>query len=244
MLSTLTAEFRKLTTIRSTYIISILAIVLSAFFSFYLSGFKVQANDALDPFHLQGEITGTFGILPLFGALVAILLIAHEYRYNTIMYTLTSSNSRSKVLLAKFVTVTIYSVVFVALGTLLSTLAMYLGLGIKDITLVEQTVYWKDVIWQGLFYAWGYGIVGLLLGFLFRHVVGSIATLFLFPSTVEPLLGLLLKDNAQYLPFTALTSVNTAGPHLSPGKAALVFGIYLAVGWIIAWVLFVRRDAN
>jgi ABC-2 type transport system permease protein len=243
MLSTLKAEFRKLLTIRSTYIISILAILLSAFFSFYLSGFKVQANDALNPFHLQGEIIGTIGILPLFGALVAILLIAHEYRYNTIMYTLTSSNSRSKVLLAKFVTVTIYSVTFVAVGTVFSTLAMYLGLGIKDISLVDQTVYWKDIIWQGLFYAWGYGIAGLLLGFLFRHVVGSIATLFLFPSTVEPLLGLLLKENAKYLPFTSLNYLNNPGP-LSPGKAAQVFGVYLLVGWIVAWILFKRRDAN
>lgn len=243
MFATLSAEFRKLLTVRSTYFISILAILLSAFFSFYLSGFRATGEDGLNPFHLMGEINGTIGILPLFGALVAILLIAHEYRYNTIMYTLTSSNSRSKVLLAKFIVVTVYSVSFVLVGVVLSTLAMYLGLSIKNITLVDQIVYWKDVLWQGLFYAWGYGITGLLLGFLFRHVVGSIATLFLFPSTVEPLLGLLLKENAKYLPFTSLGYLNNPGP-LSAGKAALVFGAYLAVGWIIAWILFVRRDAN
>jgi hypothetical protein len=28
------------------------------------------------------------------------------------------------------------------------------------------------------------------------------------------------------------------------GKAALVFSIYLVIGWIIAWYLFLRRDAN
>lgn len=247
MVAILKAEFRKLLTIRSTYLISGLAIALSAFFSFYLNGFKAKPEDALNMFHLQSEISQTIGILPLFGALVAILLIAHEYRYSTIMYTLTSSNSRTKVLIAKFITISVYSIVFVALGTLVSSLAMYLGLGIKDISLMEQTVFWKDILWQGLFYSWAYGVAGLLLGFLFRHVVGSIATLFLMPSTIEPLLSLLLKDNAKYLPFNSLSNVlgNMGGTvSLSPGKAAQVFGIYLIIGWIVAWVLFVRRDAN
>jgi hypothetical protein len=31
---------------------------------------------------------------------------------------------------------------------------------------------------------------------------------------------------------------------ITPFHAALVFLTYLVVGWIVAWVLFLRRDAN
>lgn len=242
MLAILKAEFRKLLTVRSTYFISLFAIALSIFFSFYLSGWRASPGDVLSPSYLQNVIGTVLSLLPSFGALVAILLIAHEYRYNTIMYTLTSSNSRSKVLIAKLITVTVYVLALVGIGTVLSVLAMYIGLGLKGITLTDQVVYWKDLIWQGVYYAWANVAFGLLLGFLFRHVVGAVSVYFLLP-TIEPLLAMLLNDNAKYLPMTALNSVIQPGD-LSPGKAAQVFGIYLLIGWIVAWVLFMRRDAN
>lgn len=242
MVAILKAEFRKLLTVRSTYFISFFAIALSIFLSFYLSGWRASPADVLSPSYLQNVMGTVISLLPSFGALVAILLIAHEYRYNTIMYTLTSSNSRSKVLIAKLITVTAYVLVLVGVGVVLSALAMYIGLNLKGITLADQVVYWKDLMWQGLYYAWANVAFGLLLGFLFRHVVGAMAVYFLLP-TIEPLLAMLLRDNAKYLPMTALNSVTQPGD-LSPGKAALVFGIYLAIGWIVAWILFVRRDAN
>jgi hypothetical protein len=34
------------------------------------------------------------------------------------------------------------------------------------------------------------------------------------------------------------------GSTWSPGKAAAIFMGYLLVGWVVAWYLFLRRDAN
>ena len=66
------------------------------------------------------------------------------------------------------------------------------------------------------------------------------------PTTVEPLLGLLLKENTKYLPFTALDS--TVGASISPntlssGDAILVSTGYLLVTLAVTWLLFVKRDA-
>jgi len=72
---------------------------------------------------------------------------------------------------------------------------------------------------------------------------------------VEPLFFLLLKQNVKYLPFSALqqviaptvpvgTAVADVNSHLSPLHAILLFGAYMLGGWTIAWVLFLRRDAN
>jgi len=249
MIPAIRSEFRKLFSIRSTYIVSILAMLIAAFFSFYVEGLR-GADNMLQPTKLQNEILNSVGVLAIFGSIIATLLITHEYRYNTIMYTLTSSNSRSKVLWAKFVAVTGYVFIFTIIGLAVAVGSMYLGLALKDITIVSQHIAWGDLIWRTIFYAWAYGIAGLVLGLLMRQVVGAIVVIFLFPSTIEPLLGLLLKDNSKYLPFTSLNNVVTTGnistsTHaLSYGESAAVFGLYLLVAWIVAWILLEKRDAN
>lgn len=244
MMTAIKAEFRKLLTVRSTYIVSLLSIALVLFFSFYVEGMRGQ-DSALSGAKLQNEILSAVGFMPIFAALVAILLVAHEYRYNTIMYTLTSINRRSKVLLAKLVATVTYTLVFVTVGVALGVLAMYLGLAVKDIALVPQHVYWGDIVWRVVFYSLAYAVLGLVLALLMRNVTAAITTIFLLPSTIEPLLGLLLKENAKYLPMSALEQViSTTSSRMSPGQAALVAGTYLVGAWLVAWLMFVRRDAN
>lgn len=253
MLTALKSEFRKLLTVRSTYLITGIVTVLVIFISFFLQGWKLQPGALQDPFQLAGDVTGALSVT-VFGAIIAILLVTHEYRYNTIMYTLTSSNSRTKVMAAKFIVVSAYAVFLTVLIGVLSPLLAYLGAHAHGYTFVPQTFHYGDLAWRSLFYGWGYAMAGLLLAFLTRNQVASIVALFMVPTVVENLLGiLLLKHNAVYLPFTALSQVlngPTSGAgqptssSLSSGHAAGVYCIYLVVGWVVAWYLFVKRDAN
>jgi len=251
MMATLKAEFRKLLTVRSTYIITGLVLLLVIFVAFYVEGWRLDSGGLHDPTELAGDVTGAL-MITVFGAIVAILLMTHEYRYNTIMYTLTSSNSRSKVLISKFIAVSVYALFLAVLIGVLSPTLSYLGVHLHGHTLVPQTLHYGNLIWRSLFYGWGYGMAGLLLAVLTRNQVASIVALFLIPDLGEQLLGLLLKHNTVYLPFSALNQVigshnNMGDPNssdLSPGKAAGVYAIYLVVGWLVAWVLFLRRDAN
>lgn len=244
MIALLRAEFRKLFTARSTYVIIFIALAIDVLIAGYAKGYKLAGPQLTDSFALQDSMLTSTMITAIFSALIALLLITHEYRYNTILYSLTSSNSRTKFLVAKFLAVTIFSLVLstviVALAPLLSTI----GVAIAGNSLAPQSIYLADSLWRILFYSWGYSIIALLIGFLIRNQIGAIMTLFLFPSTIESLLTLLLKDNVSYLPFSALGSVMTQSDVLSYGKAALVFSIYLVVGWLIAWILFLKRDSN
>lgn len=252
MMPTLRSEFKKLLTVRSTYIITALVTAFVIFITFYVIGWRMNAHDLHDPNQLASTITGALS-LTVFGAIVAILLMTHEYRYNTIMYTLTSSNSRSKVLLSKFIVVSVYALLLSVLIGVLSPLMTYLGVHANGHTLVPQTLHYGDLIWRSLFYGWGFSMAGLLFALLSRNQVASIAALFVIPDFIEQLLGLLLKHNTVYLPFSSLSQVLNAGSGngrvdtsstLSPGKAAGVFCIYLAVGWAVSWYLFLRRDAT
>jgi ABC-type transport system involved in multi-copper enzyme maturation permease subunit len=247
MMPTVKSEFRKLLTVRSTHIITTLVAVLIIFISFYVNGWRLSTFDLHDPNYLANSITGALNIT-VFGAIVAILLMTHEYRYNTVIYTLTNNNSRSKVLVAKFITVSVYALFLAALIGVLSPTLSYLGAQAHGHTFVPQTLHFGDLAWRGLFYGWGYGMAGLLLATLLRNQVATIVALFLLPDLIDQLLSLLLRQNTVYLPFASLNAVigNTDSRFgsVSPGKAAGVYCLYLALGWVIAWVLFLRRDAN
>lgn len=242
MMSLIKAEYRKLITIRSTYIILAVLFLLVGLLTFWALGYKSEAGARL--FREAGANSAQ--LAAIFVAIVAVLLMTHEYRYNTVMYMLTASNSRSKVLAAKVIMATAFTVVATAAIMAFGMAAAWLGASLHVGSVPAQHAQWWDLLWRSFFFTWGYTMVGLLVAVLLRHVVGAIVVLLVVPSTVEGLLGLILKQNVQYLPFSALERVAaaTANQALSPGKAALVFSAYLVVGWLIAWILFLRRDAN
>lgn len=250
MINTIKAEFKKLFTVRSTYAIFGIALILVIFFAFYISGWHIDSADLHNPTTLSGDITGAVGVISIFAALSALLLITHEYRYNTIMYSLTSVNNRSKILFSKILIITIYALLFTAVFAVLSPLLSVLGIDLHHLKLVPQTIPYKTLIWHCLFYGWGYVMAAAVIAALIRNQVAAIITLFIAPGTIEALLYLWLKNSVVYLPFTALRVVLMGHPEqrvtvgITPYHALLVFMGYLLVSWGVAWVLFLRRDAN
>lgn len=240
MLPAIRSEFRKLFTIRSTYILSGIAMLLVVILGFWALGYKSSASDPT--LYMEAAKMGG-NVISLFVAIIGILLITHEYRYNTIMYTLTATGSRSKVLAAKLLVFGVFTIVFTLLMMLLAAFCAWIGVQLAHDAVVAQQFFYGDTLWRTVSYGLLYSMAALLFGLLFRHVVGAMAVFFIVPTTVEGLLGLLLKDNAKYLPFTALEQINAASL-FKPLQALLIFGAYLLGGWIIAWILFLKRDAN
>jgi len=246
MIAALRAEIRKLLTLRSTYILVGLAILFLFLIAFYVNGYRLAGADLRDPHQLATDITGALTSLPtIFGSIIAILLVTHEYRYNTIMYTLTASNSRSKVLFAKILAISIFALLFTVVIGVLSPVLSYLGVHAHGHALAAQTIPYGSLVWRGLFYGWASILAGLLLASLFRNQIVSIVSLFVIPS-LEQALALVLKNNSVYLPFMSSNEVlmRPERGSITYGHAALVFLTYLVIGWIVAWTLFLRRDAN
>lgn len=265
MIPAIRAEFKKLFTIRSTYGWVLLALVIVGIYSFYGEGFKDSAAviAQLQQKHAGGSqlfIAGTISVMShfisLLGGIIALMLITHEYRYNTITYTLTAINSRSKVILAKIVATFGFILVYSILLGLYGLGMIYLGLAFSHNALPHQDINYLTFIGKIVFHAEGYALAALLFGTLIRNMVGSFAALLIIPSAVEGLLSSILRHDSVYMPFMALDQViqgpSLTGPHvneaptgyLSAPKGALVFICYLVVAWAIAWYLFVRRDAN
>jgi ABC-type transport system involved in multi-copper enzyme maturation permease subunit len=248
MKAALKSEIRKLLSVRSTYIITGLALLILGFVSFWVGGYKFSGP--VTSHFSSGNIFDVAPALSVFTVIAAILLMGHEYRYNLIVYTLTASNSRSKVLLAKIITTILYTTAMVLVVVSLTIALQILGLHLAGHSLPHQEINISDIFLRLFVYCVGFSLAGLLFATLIRNLIFAIVFMFIVPNTVEALLTLLLKEKAIYLPFSALSQVigtaNNNGPlktgHLSPLKGGVVFGIYLLVGWAVTWYLFVRRD--
>jgi ABC-2 type transport system permease protein len=249
MIPLLKSETRKLLTVRSTYVASAIGLLLVIFFAFWIEGYKGISGSAAATLQsgALNEIIVNSSLSAVIVSIVAVLFIGHEYRHNMIMYTLTAANSRFKVLLAKSVVIAVYSMVYALLAIGLALGSYYAGLSLRDAELPAQNLDAVGRVLQVVYYGVAYGLIGLLLGFALRSIVGAIAFMFIVPGTVEALLSLLLKDNSMYLPFTALERFVATGSlpyNLGYGKAFIISIIYLVAGWAITAFFFNRRDAN
>jgi ABC-2 type transport system permease protein len=249
MIPLLRAESRKIMTVRSTYFILVISLVILVFFAGYSTGYRIDPSDLLNPTYLSSQITGAFSFLTFLIALIGLLSFGHEYRYSTIIYTLTASKSRAKILTAKILVITGLAIAFSVLVGILTPAITLAGISLHHYHLISQSIDYGKLWWTCLFYVWGYCMLALIMIALIRNQIGAIITFLLFPTTVEGILTLWLNGNTKYLPFTALGQVLGGEGRLPTGSTnihteVLVVLAYIIVGWLVAFVLFARRDAN
>jgi ABC-type transport system involved in multi-copper enzyme maturation permease subunit len=305
MLAQIKSEFRKLFTVRSTYILVIVALLLTILFSYfgtsaqtydeavcdstgeviYSSDFSDEQLSKASPEDICGgsvsyttkternlpkekllfTLQETLPLTITFVSIVLVLLVAHEFRYNTISYTLTISNSRSKVLLAKIIAGTVFTLAttLLALGVTLAT--FYLAVNIKNLYLPTQDYNWVYILSRHFVYALGTTLIFMGIAILVRNLVASIAAVFVLP-IIDSIAGLLLMtrdiEPTKVLPFSSLDRFGNVVSDMVPGASAerfggmdvnsqatvvgslVAFGLYFIVVWSLAWLTFLRRDAN
>ncbi len=247
MLRELKAEFRKLLSIRSSYIIAAVGLVLTGFIALVAMG--LQADGDFASTGMQRAVLDIVPIMATFVGLISIMLIGHEYRYNTIYYTLTATNNRLKVLAAKLLATGLFGVLF-ALIAIVWTLAMVsLGLKWGGHHVGPQELEVASLLWKSVAYMVTTAWFGLLLGFISRNMTFTLVVFFMIP-VIEQFAIFLLKLNANYFPIASQNNILSMGPNLSHDGAftALaslgVFGLYLIALLIASVFLFVKRDAN
>lgn len=247
MIGSVKAETRKLLTIRSTYYLVIAILLLVMLIGGFFTGYRIIPPELHNHGYFVGQVFGAMGLMSILIAVIGLLGFGHEYRYNYIMYTLTLSKSRSATLLAKLLVTSALAVVLSLIVTGLVIASTIVGIQLHGYHLVSQTINYGEVIWRAAYCAWGFSMIALILVGILRNQVGAIVAFLLFPTTIENIAGLLLKSNSQYLPFTALVGVvarHQSYPGATVGKSVAVSLLYIVVGWVVTWYLFLRRDAN
>ena len=206
-------------------------------------------------------------IVVTFVSIILVLFVAHEFRYNTINYTLTISNSRSKVLLAKLIIAIVFTLLTTLLAVGVSMAVAFAAIGIKDLNLPAQDYNWLYVTFRHLVYALGYTLFSVGVAVLVRNLTVAVAAAFILP-TLDGIAGFLLStrhiEPTKVLPFSALDRFGNVALDVTAGTADVgerfanasamypatafgalaVFAVYLVGLWLITWFLFLKRDAS
>jgi ABC-type transport system involved in multi-copper enzyme maturation permease subunit len=256
-------EWVRIRTLRSTYWLIGLGVLLSAAVALIIAIATRNDDDAMSAVVVGNVLTGggSFAIpfVPIFMTIIGIFATGHEYRHGTIQPTLMAIPQRSRLLIAKILVVAATAVVAVLLS-----LAVNLVIGL--IFWEEMPTLGDDPLNQALpgyvVYTVLSALLGLALALLFRSLPAAIVVAFVVPLVVEGLITGLTNVPAldwlipvvKFLPFTAgglLLAMETPdfGPLtdeydlFSRWAAGGIFAAFLAIILGAAWWLFQKRDA-
>jgi ABC-2 type transport system permease protein len=260
MARALAYEWVRLRTLRSTWWLSAISLLLSAGLTVAVAfGFRHQESPAA----LAVTWTAGSGFSPVpfaavFGAVIGVFTFGHEYRHGAIRATFTDIPRRGRVFLAKLIVPAVWGVVVSLVALVIDWVVVRLVWGSSTtahgflpsptgrllLGFVLLTVLWT--------------LMGVALGGLLRSVPAAIVIVFVVPLVVEPVLSAVFTlvhalhsfhRLPDFLPFAAgarmvTTDVNgTVTTGLSPLHGGLVFAAWTAVIAVLAAVRVLTRDA-
>jgi ABC-type transport system involved in multi-copper enzyme maturation permease subunit len=270
MIAALAYEWTRIRTIRSTYWLSVVALVFGVGLSFLVSmGLHFSMNSAQPPrpSEVKGFGQGIATQFAVFGvpyfvayilAMVAVFSWGHEYRHGMVRATLTALSSRTSSWVAKFVVVGVWVVGATLLTTLLSMLAGWFWLHGDGIPVFSGGT-WGAVA-RAVLYALVFSWLAAAFTALVRNQTAALVLLFLWPLAVENVVSVVftlvpaLRDHSEltrFLPFNAGGRIISQIPHadgflgdpLSLPGAVLIFGGLTCAAMAASLALFHRRDA-
>lgn len=285
MTSALRYEWRRLVSLRSTWILLVVSVAFTALVAALQAAFSglgggVDGRVPIDEVVASAHNPVTVTLV----SVVAAMAFGHEYRHGTIRFTLTALPRRGRVFAAK----AIATAGFAASAHLLSMLAaliVALVAGTDRVRLRPLTARtrtsgdldigeWTSIFWQDLLrasaFVVGFALIALALTAILRNLALGVVIPLVASTLVEGLLMGFLETRVLWLndllPFTngsmflewtptgdpvtiggdpadpMAVDYATVNP-ISPVRAGVVFGAWIAMLLAAAWALFERRDA-
>jgi ABC-type transport system involved in multi-copper enzyme maturation permease subunit len=194
----------------------------------------------------QRNVLGSGAVASIFLALAGILVVTSEYRFGTIRPTFLYTPRRSRVVGAKLVATLLTGV---AIGAVAEGLAFAIGYAIMNGRGMSVSLDSGDIAWlvAGTIVSTAlWGGIGVGLGAVLRHQVGSIISLLAWLFVVENLLFAFVPSVGRFSPGEAQNAFlgMTTKHLLSPSAGAAVLVAWMAVFVAAGVALTARRDVN
>ena len=188
------------------------------------------------------------GFLGIIALCVFAAQTAQEYTYGTLRNLLIRQPGRMKILIGKFLSMLLFALVMISIAAVISIAISYiLAPGAK----VSTDLWFTSDGFEAIFTTFinvaisvvAFGIVGMVLGLLLRSPISAISFGVLWILIIEVLLMAVKNSLQSWLPGAQLSAIASGGTlDLTYKHALTVGGLYVAVGAIVASILFVRRD--
>ena len=199
----------------------------------------------------SGSVNG-FASVGNFLGIIALCVFAaqtaQEYTYGTLRNLLIRQPGRLKILLGKLISMMMFAVIMILIAAVVSiAISYFLAPGAK----VNTDLWFTSDGFQAIYTTFinvtisvvAFGVVGMILGLLLRSPISAISLGVLWLLIVENLLIAVKNSLQNWLPGAQLSAIASGGlADLTYKHALTVGGTYVAVGALVASVLFVRRD--
>ena len=199
----------------------------------------------------SGSVTGfasVGGLLGLIALCVFAAQTAQEYTYGTLRNLLVRQSGRLRILGGKLIANSIFAIIMVLFSSVISigiSVALAPGANVPtDLWFTSDG--WSSItntVINVFIAVFGFGVIGMALGILFRSPISSISVGVLWILIIENLLGAVKESALRWLPGSQLNTIAEGGTELiSYTHAMQVGGAYVIGILLIAAVLFSRRD--
>jgi ABC-2 type transport system permease protein len=240
MIPLIHGELIALRTLRSTYVVPAVVLVLTGVIAAAGVSDAVDqglsaASDVREPVMAGAGIMTTVAL-----AIFAAMRVAGEYRHDTITHRVLASPRRTRYLTAELL---LYGVV----GLIVTAVALAVGVTIAQSQLADTDLSLDlslGLVLATLLTAVLFAMVGVLVGVISRSQPVAIAIL-IGTFFAEKVLGIFIGDGVAYLPYGLLNPLlGLNGATISRGAAAVTLtGITVALA-AVAYFVVARRDIN
>ncbi len=241
MTALLSAEALKLRTLRTTWIVAVVAVAVSAAIGFAAVRITIGAHEPLRLAALAGTPAQAMWFLAIVSA---VLASAGEFQHRTIRTTLLAVPRRRQVLAAKSTVAAAYGGLLVLLGTAAAVAAGLVAAAGSGASFTQTSVSWAHLagaVAVGAVFA----VLATGLGVLTRSTAIAIGAVLLWRFVGEGILPALLHHDGvtRWTPNGTAAALTGIGDHpLPPWAAALTLAGYTIAISAVAAVLFRRRD--
>lgn len=202
------------------------------------------------PQGLSIGFSSSAGLLGLVALCIFASQTAQEYTHGTLRNLLVRQPRRLTLLLGKFLAMCLFAVISVILSAIVSiTLAFALSGRAKVVTTAWSTSDARigviHTFVNVLVSVVAYGTIGMILGLFLRSPISAISIGVAWLLVVENIIAATVKHSGKWMPGQLINTIAAGGDfNASYSHALLVLSGYLAVGVLIASVLFRRRDVT
>ena len=242
---TLKSEWVKLSSLRSTFAILGVNMVVAALVSWLTATFATGEVLTVSQIYIYATV-----LTAVFSAVAGVLTVTSEMQHGTLATALSAQPARWVIVAAK-------AVVASGTGLALGATGIAAGVGgaaVGGLRFGDTSDMPVTVLWALLFTTMA-GILGVGIGLIARHSSGAISGLMVWALGVEMLLrGATPARFARFLPFGAgnallgvkstMESAERAAAAFSRPENALLFIAYAAAALVAGTILLYRRDAD
>ncbi|MEO7268616.1 MAG: ABC transporter permease [Knoellia sp.] len=243
MRTLLAAELLKLRSTRATALLALATLLLAVLTVATTVPGVIDQNALLaldDPDLLASVVGSGFGAPLVLMALLGVLAFTQEFRYGTITSTYLGEPRRSRVLVAKGLSLALASVVITTL-----TLAVTLGLSVALIRYQDGNITFAAQFWQtvaaGFVVMAVYGVIGVAIGALVPNQIAAIVGVVIWMTAVEQMALQIFPEAGRWLPFAAASSLMDLSASYGVQLLSVAVGGLVLLGYTASFVALAMR---